>query len=92
MRAGLSQQALAVSSGYWPLLRYDPAARASGENPFALDSGAPRTRFRDYAYGELRYRMLLQTNPSEAEALMRRAEEAVARRWATYEEMAARGG
>ncbi len=91
MRDGLEQQALAVSSGYWPLLRYDPAARASGENPFALDSGPPKTRFRDYAYRELRYRMLTHASPAEAEQLMRRAEEAVAARWATYEAMASRG-
>ncbi len=92
MQHGLSQQSLAVSSGYWPLLRYNPAARASGENPFSLDSGAPRTRFREYAYNELRYRMLQQASPTHAEELMKRAEEAVTRRWATYAEMAGRGG
>ena len=92
MRQGLHQQALAVSSGHWPLIRYNPMARVSGENPFSLDSGAPRTRFRDYAYGELRYRMLAHTNPAHAEDLMKQAEAAVAQRWATYTEMAAKGG
>ncbi len=88
MAKGLRQQSLAVSSGYWPLVRYNPAVRASGESPFVLDSGEPRTRFRDYAYAELRYRMLAHTNPDEAERLMRLAEQAVARRWSTYKDMA----
>jgi pyruvate-ferredoxin/flavodoxin oxidoreductase len=90
MQQGLRQQALAVSSGYWPLVRYNPEARKSGEAPFALDSGAPRTRFRDYAYGELRYRMLTLTHPASAEELMKGAEEAVRQRWSTYEQMARR--
>ena len=42
MRDGLDQQYRAVASGHWPLLRYDPAARAAGDNPFLLDSPRPR--------------------------------------------------
>jgi pyruvate-ferredoxin/flavodoxin oxidoreductase len=91
MQKGLRQQELAVSSGYWPLMRYNPGARASGENPFALDSGPPRTRFRDYAYAELRYRMLVHTHPARAEELLQRAEDAIKQRYATYAEMASRG-
>ncbi len=91
MQRGLEQQSLAVHSGYWPLLRYNPAVRAAGENPFVLDSARPRIPFRDYAHNELRYRMLTQTNPGEAEALMRRAEAALARKWDLYEVMATRG-
>ena len=91
MQRGLRQQAAAVSSGYWPLIRYNPADRVSGENPFVLDSGEPRTRFRDYAYAELRYRLLAHTHPEEAERLMVLAERAVAQRWATYTAMARRG-
>ncbi len=91
MREGLNQQALAVESGYWPLIRYNPAVRASHENPFVLDSADPRTTFRDYAERELRYRALSRANPEDAERLMRLAEEAVTRRFATYKEMALRG-
>jgi pyruvate-ferredoxin/flavodoxin oxidoreductase len=90
MRRGLEQQSRAVTSGHWPLLRYDPLARRSGENPFSLDSGRPTTSLREYAYGELRYRMLTHASPEGAEALMREAEEAVRQRWATYEAMARR--
>ena len=91
MQHGLKQQDLAVHSGYWPLLRYNPEVREAGENPFALDSQRPRIPFREYADNELRYRMLGRTNPAEADALMRRAADAVRRKWDLYETMATRG-
>ena len=91
MERGLHQQSLAVHSGYWPLVRYNPVARAGGENPFFLDSPTPTVPFREYAYGELRYRMLTHANPDEAARLLVLAQEAVAQRWKTYAEMATRG-
>jgi pyruvate-ferredoxin/flavodoxin oxidoreductase len=91
MRHGLRQQSLAVDSGYWPLIRHNPEVRASGENPFALDSGEPRKPFREYAYNELRYRMLTQGDPEVAERLLARAEQAVRQRWATYKHLAMHG-
>jgi pyruvate-ferredoxin/flavodoxin oxidoreductase len=90
-RDGLDQQYRAVACGYWPLVRYDPVVRAAGENPFLLDSPRPRIPLADYAYRELRYRMLVDTNPAEAERLLGLAEEAIEQRWQTYEEMATRG-
>jgi hypothetical protein len=48
MRNGLDQQYRAVASGYWPLIRYDPMARAAGGNPFLLDSPRPRIPLADY--------------------------------------------
>jgi pyruvate-ferredoxin/flavodoxin oxidoreductase len=92
MERGLHQQSLAVHCGYWPLARYNPVARSSGENPFVLDSPRPSLPFREYAYGELRYRMLTYQNPDEAARLLGLAEDAVALRWKTYAEMATRGG
>jgi pyruvate-ferredoxin/flavodoxin oxidoreductase len=88
LRMGLDQQQRAVHSGYWPLVRYNPELRRTGENPFTLDSPRPTTRFQDYAEQELRYRMLARTNPREAGPLLQRAAEAVARRWKLYEDMA----
>ena len=58
MRKGLDQQYRAVASGHWPLVRYDPAVRGRGGNPFQLDSPRPRIPLEDYIYNELRYRML----------------------------------
>jgi len=91
MRNGLDQQYRAVASGYWPLIRYDPMARAAGGNPLLLDSPRPRIPLADYTNRELRYRTLANTDPAEAERLHGLAEQAVAQRWDLYEEMATRG-
>jgi pyruvate-ferredoxin/flavodoxin oxidoreductase len=91
MSKGLDQQYRAVASGHWPLLRYDPTVRASGGNPFQLDSPRPRIPLEDYVYNELRYRMLRNSDPEEAERLLALAQEGVYQRWATYEQMASRG-
>jgi pyruvate-ferredoxin/flavodoxin oxidoreductase len=88
MEKGLTQQKMAASSGYWPLIRYNPALRKAGYNPFVLDSPQPVIGLRDYAYNELRYKILTRTNPEEAERLMQLAQELVDLRWKTYEEMA----
>ena len=91
MEKGLNQQKLAVSSGYFPLIRYNPVLRKADRNPFVLDSPKPTIALRDYAYNELRYKVLTQTAPAEAERLMNLAQEIVDLRWKTYEEMAGFG-
>ncbi len=88
LRHGLHQQKLAVSCGYWPLIRYNPALRESFQTPFVLDSPRSRIRLKDYAYNEMRYKVLTRTNPEEAEHLMAVAQELVELRWQTYEYMA----
>ncbi|HEX5624382.1 MAG TPA: pyruvate:ferredoxin (flavodoxin) oxidoreductase, partial [Saprospiraceae bacterium] len=91
MEKGLNQQKLAVESGYWPLIRYNPVLRKINKNPFVLDSPKPTIEFRSYAYNELRYKVLTQTQPQEAERLMQLAQEIVDLRWKTYVEMAGHG-
>jgi pyruvate-ferredoxin/flavodoxin oxidoreductase len=91
MRNGLDQQYRAVASGHWPLIRYDPLLRAAGGNPFLLDSPRPRIALRDYIYRELRYSMLANSDPAEADRLLALAQQAVDQRWAVYEEMATYG-
>jgi pyruvate-ferredoxin/flavodoxin oxidoreductase len=92
MQHGVEQQTLAVQCGHWPLMRYNPTLRGSGANPFVLDSLQPKVKFKEYAYRELRYRMLGHSNPEEAERLLALAQKNVERRWQTYLEMATRGG
>jgi pyruvate-ferredoxin/flavodoxin oxidoreductase len=92
MQQGLKQQDLAVASGYWPLLRYNPALRDSERNPFVLDSPRPRIALKDYTANELRYKMLSRTNPAEYERLLGLAQKVVNQKWEIYEEMATRGG
>ena len=88
LKNGLTQQNMAVASGHWPLLRYNPVLRQKNQNPFVLDSPRPTINLRDYAYNELRYKVLTQTNPVEAERLMVHAQNLVNLKWKTYEELA----
>jgi pyruvate-ferredoxin/flavodoxin oxidoreductase len=81
---GLEQQKLAVQSGYWPLMRYNPALRETGKNPFQLDSKAPTIRLKDYAYREARYTMLARGNPELAANLLKEAQDDVERQWRVY--------
>ncbi|MFH0952826.1 MAG: pyruvate:ferredoxin (flavodoxin) oxidoreductase [Verrucomicrobiota bacterium] len=86
---GLRQQKLAVDSGHWPLFRYNPELAAKGQNPFSLDSKKPTIPLKDYAYNEIRYKMLTRMNPKEAERLMVLAQQDVEERWKVYERLAA---
>lgn len=88
LKNGLTQQKMAVDSAYWPLIRYNPVLRKAGKNPFVLDSPGPTIPLKEYAYNELRYRLLKMTDPEEADKLMDMAQEIVNLRWKTYEDMA----
>jgi pyruvate-ferredoxin/flavodoxin oxidoreductase len=88
LKDGLSQQQKAVDSGYWPLVRYNPMLRKKKVNPFVLDSPRPSMALRDYAYHELRYKVLVNSHPKEAEELMVLAQDLVNLRWKNYEELA----
>jgi pyruvate-ferredoxin/flavodoxin oxidoreductase len=87
MAKGLQQQKLAAASGYWPLIRYNPTLRAAGKKPFVLDSPRPSIPLKEYAYNEMRYKILTKTHPEEAERMMQSAQELVELRWETYEHM-----
>ena len=89
---GLEQQKLAVQSGYWPLMRYNPALREEGKNPFQLDSKAPSIRLKEYAYREARYTMLARGNPELAAELLKDAQDDVERQWRVYSARAAMPG
>ena len=81
---GLEQQKLAVQSGYWPLMRYNPILREEGKNPFQLDSRAPSIRLKEYTYREARYTMLARSNPELAAQLLKEAQDDVERQWRVY--------
>jgi pyruvate-ferredoxin/flavodoxin oxidoreductase len=92
MAFGMNQQKSAVLSGYWPLMRYNPAMRLEGKNPFQLDSKAPSMPLKDYVYQEARYTILARSDPDAAAQLLREAQEDVQRRWLVYENRAAMPG
>jgi pyruvate-ferredoxin/flavodoxin oxidoreductase len=89
---GLNQQKNAVLSGYWPLIRYNPALRDQGKNPFQLDSKAPSIPLKQYIYEETRYSMLARSNPEAARQLLRLAQDDVERQWRVYQGRAAMEG
>jgi pyruvate-ferredoxin/flavodoxin oxidoreductase len=88
LKYGLQQQNKAVASGHWPLMRYNPTLRRKNQNPFVLDSPRPTIPLKDYAYNELRYKVLTVTHAEEAEKLMQHAQELVNLKWKNYEELA----
>nr|VFK53594.1 MAG: pyruvate-ferredoxin/flavodoxin oxidoreductase [Candidatus Kentron sp. TUN]VFK55133.1 MAG: pyruvate-ferredoxin/flavodoxin oxidoreductase [Candidatus Kentron sp. TUN] len=90
MQHGLVQQKMAVDSGYWPLIRYNPRLRDQGKNPFLLDSHRPTIKLKKYAYREIRYNVLARLDSERAESLLNLAQERVNLTWNTYEEMATR--
>ncbi len=88
----LDQQKLAVQSGYWPLMRYNPGLRDQGKNPFQLDSRTPSIPLHDYTKREGRYTMLERSNPELAAELLVKAQEDVDRQWRIYSARAAMPG
>ena len=89
---GMEQQKNAVLSGYWPLMRYNPALREQGKNPFQLDSKAPSIPLKEYSYHEARYTMLARSHPDVASKLLQEAQDDVEREWRVYSSRAAMPG
>jgi pyruvate-ferredoxin/flavodoxin oxidoreductase len=89
MTTAVDEQKKVVSSGYWPLYRYNPALAAEGKNPLQLDSKAPTTSFEEFANGENRYKVLRKLNPEAAERLMKKASNWTSSRFEYYQKLAA---
>ena len=82
------QQQLAVDSGHWPLLRYDPRQAEAGKNPLHLDSKPPSIPYREFAMSETRFAMLARANPEAARRLLDAAQAEVSERYHRYEQIA----
>ena len=89
MSKGIEEMRKAVASGHWPLFRYNPDLVREGKNPLTIDSREPSLAFKDYAYGENRYRSLRSSNPELAAKLMEKAQRAINRRWSFLKHLAA---
>ena len=89
MSKGIEAMKKAVTSGYWPLYRYNPELEAQGKNPLTINSKDPSTPFEEYAYRENRYKTLRSSNPEAAKELMKQAEADIKRRWKLLKHMAA---
>ncbi len=82
------QQELAVKSGHWPLIRFDPRLAEAGGNPFKLDSAAPSQPIKTFMESETRFAMLQRSHPEAAQRFMEQAQQEAERRFKTYQDMA----
>ena len=78
----------AVSSGYWPLYRYDPRRAEKGENPFQLDFKKLKGKVDDFLEGENRFSILTRQNPEAAKELHKQLQEEIEKRHAERVRMA----
>ncbi len=88
MGTTISQEKLAVETGYWHLYRFDPRLTDEGKNPFTLDSKEPTKPVTDFLESEVRYTSLKLSFPEEAEVLFKAAEVAAKARYDSYRRMA----
>ncbi|ORC34140.1 pyruvate:ferredoxin (flavodoxin) oxidoreductase [Marispirochaeta aestuarii] len=90
MTTGMNQQKAAVTSGMWPLYRYNPMLAEEGKNPFQMDSKEPSTQVEDYIYAENRYRALKRSNPERAAMLLESIKKGVDKQYKEYKYLADR--
>jgi pyruvate-ferredoxin/flavodoxin oxidoreductase len=88
MARGMTNQKIAVETGYFPLFRYNPDLTKEGKNPFKLDSKAPKGMLADFTSMETRFNVLTKIDPDRAKELLKLAEEDVKVRWTIYEQFA----
>ncbi|WP_242464933.1 pyruvate:ferredoxin (flavodoxin) oxidoreductase [Rhodospirillum rubrum] len=87
LTCGLSQQKLAIETGYWPLYRFDP--RKMGVGPaLSLDGVQPSRPIGDYMANEGRFRIIRDADPERYAMLLEAAEENVRSRWALLRQLA----
>ncbi len=77
----MSEEKLAVESGFWQLYRFHPEK----EHPLTLDSKAPTADFKSFLLGENRFASLKKAQPALAEALFDQAEKECKKQRELYE-------
>jgi len=70
----------AVDSGYWPLYRYNPLLRESGNNPFQLDSKKVGGDLFKFLAHENRFAAVMRRNPDVAKELDDRLQQQITER------------
>jgi pyruvate-ferredoxin/flavodoxin oxidoreductase len=90
MAQGLEQGKAVVTSGLWPLYRYDPRLKNEGKNPFQLDSKEATTALEDFMYKEVRFKSLKAASPDRADALLAKAKTQAERVFKEYKYLSER--
>ena len=95
IRAGMGKTQertkLAVEAGYWHLYRYNPELAKEGKNPFTLDSKPPKSDYKEFLMGEVRYSSLKLGFPDIADKLFDQAAEEAKERYEAYKALAEMG-
>ena len=72
MSKAMTEEKLAVETGYWNNFRYNPAAEG---DKFTLDSKEPTGDYQEFLKGEVRYASLALKNPERAAKLFKQNED-----------------
>ena len=88
MGTSIMEERKAVEAGYWHLFRYNPELKKQGKNPFILDSREPKSEFKDFIKGEIRYSQLANTFKENAQELYDFAEKNAAEKYEIYKKLA----
>jgi pyruvate-ferredoxin/flavodoxin oxidoreductase len=91
MGTSIMEERKAVEAGYWHLYRYNPDLRKAGKNPFILDSKEPKSSFKDFINGEVRYTQLKNTFPDVADDMFDLAGQYAGERFERYKRLAEYG-
>jgi len=83
MSKAMTEEKLAVESGYWNNFRFNPAA----ENKFTLDSKTPTGDYQEFLKGEVRYASLALKDPERAAKLFEKNEEDARERFTYLEKL-----
>ena len=79
----IAEEKKAVTSGYFPLFRYNP-----DEKEFHLDSDADFSSYYEFILGEDRYRLLKKVNQKEYKSLLEKNKEQSEERFEYYKRLA----
>jgi pyruvate-ferredoxin/flavodoxin oxidoreductase len=85
---GLDHQKCATESGYWPLYRFDPRRRDTGQPALTLDSPPPKASVAALMATESRFQVTAQADPERYHALVTAADARIRRRLALYQALA----
>jgi pyruvate-ferredoxin/flavodoxin oxidoreductase len=83
------QQEMAVSTGHWPLYRYDPRNRLQGKNPLTLDSAKPSVSYSEFIQKESRFRGLVKEMGDDSGKILASYDDELQKHYAHLEQMAA---
>ena len=85
---GPEHQKMAVSSGIWPLYRFDPRRVAEGKPPLVLDSPRPKIPVDEYLRAENRFRVVEKLDPERFDHFLAVSQHQAEQRYAVYQQLA----